>query len=49
MNYFNFYLKKMLELSSRFMYISIIFVIININKITNRLLLFVIIFGKLWT
>ena len=47
MNYFNFYLNKMLELSSRFININIIFVMIIIYKITNRLLLFVINFGKL--
>ncbi len=36
MNYFNFYPKKMLELSSKFIYINIIFVIIYINKFSNR-------------
>ena len=47
MNYFNLNVNKMLELCSRFVYINIIFVISYINKITNRLLLFVINFGKL--
>ena len=47
MNYFNLNVHKMLELCSRFIHISIIFVISYINKITNTLLLFVINFGKL--
>jgi len=47
MSYFNFNCIKMLELCSRFIHINIIFIIIYINKITNRLLLFVINFGKL--